>query len=85
MANHDTIASLFDDGVFLAHPGKLWQRGCNENMNGLLRQYFRKHSDLSTHTAEDLANVAAKLNDRPRKRLNWATPAQLFNTELESK
>lgn len=84
MANHDTIASLFDDGVFFAHPGKPWQRGCNENMNGLLRQYFRKHSDLSIHTAEDLANVAAKLNHRPRKRLKWATPAQLFNTELES-
>ena len=47
-------------------------------------QYFRKHSDLSIHTADDLANVAAKLNHRPRKRLNWATPAQLFNTELES-
>jgi IS30 family transposase len=53
-------------------------------MSGLLQQYFRKHSDLSIHPAEDLANIAAKLNPQPRKQLRWATPAQLFNTELES-
>ena len=78
MASHDKIASLFNDGVFFAHPGKPWQRGCNENMNGLLRQYFRKHSDLSIHTAATLKTISAKLNDRPRKRLNWRSPAQLF-------
>ena len=78
MANHDKIASLFDDGVFFAHPGKPWQRGSNENMNGLLRQYFPKHSDLSIHNADALKAIAAKLNDRPRKRLNWISPAQLF-------
>ena len=77
MANHDKIASLFDDGVFFAHPGKPWQRGSNENMNGLLRQYFRKHSDLSIHSAETPTLLSAKLNDRPRKRLNWRSPRQV--------
>ena len=84
MASHDKIASLFDDGVFFAHPGKPWQRGSNENMNGLLRQYFRKHSDLSIYSAETLEAISAKLNDRPRKRLNWRSPTQLFPTKLKS-
>ena len=84
MASHDTVADLFDDGVFFAHAGKPWQRGCNENVNGLLRQYFRKHSDLSTHTAEDLDIIADKLNNRPRKRLGWRTPAQMLQTVLQS-
>ena len=78
MASHDKIASFFDDGVFFAHPGKPWQRGSNENMNGLLRQYFRKHSDLSIHNADTLKAISAKLNNRPRKRLNWRSPTQLF-------
>lgn len=84
MASHDKIASLFDDGVFFAHPGKPWQRGSNENMNGLLRQYFPMHSDLSIHNADALKAIAAKLNDRPRKRLNWISPAQLFTAGLRS-
>ena len=84
MASHDKIASLFDDGVFFAHPGKPWQRGSNENMNGLLRQYFRKHSDLSVHNADALQLISAKLNDRPRKRHKWQSPAQLFPAELKS-
>ena len=50
----------------------------------LLRQYFPKHSDLSVHSAETLSTIAAKLNDRPWKRLNWVTPAQLFVAELGS-
>ena len=84
MARYDKIASLFDEGVFVAHQGKPWQRGSNENVNGLLRQYFRKHSDLSVHSAETLALISAKLNDRPRKRLNWQSPAQHFPAELRS-
>nr|WP_233194060.1 MULTISPECIES: IS30 family transposase [unclassified Cryobacterium] len=84
MASHDKIASLFTDGVFFAHAGKPWQRGSNENMNGLLRQYFPKHTDLAIHSADDLAAVAAKINNRPRKRLGWTTPAELLVDELES-
>ncbi|MBC7593062.1 MAG: IS30 family transposase, partial [Kineosporiaceae bacterium] len=84
MANHDKIASLFNDGIFFAHPGKPWQRGSNENMNGLLRQYFRKHSDLSIYSAETLTLIFAKLNDRPRKRLSWRSPGQVFPAELRS-
>ena len=67
--------------MFFAHAGKPWQRGFNVNMNGLLRQYFPKHTDL---TADDLAEVATKINNRPRKRLGWTTPAQFLADILRS-
>ena len=76
MAAHDGIDELFDEGVYFAHPGAPWQRGSNENMNGLLRQYFPKGSDLSLHLAQALEAVAELLNHRLRKRLGWRTPAQ---------
>ena len=53
-------------------------------MNGLLRDYFPKGTDLSVHTAEDLARIAAEINDRPRKTLDWSRPADLFNTAMAS-
>lgn len=84
MASHDRIASLFTDGVSFAHAGKPWLRGSNENMNGLLAQYFPKHTILAIHSADDLAAVAAKINDRPKKRLGWRTPAQLLIDVLRS-
>lgn len=84
MAGHDQIADLFAEGVFFAHAGKPWQRPTNENSNGLLRQYFPKGSDLRAHTLEDLRAVEARINTRPRKTLDWATPEQILTAAVAS-
>jgi IS30 family transposase len=70
--------------VWFCDPGKPWQRGSNENTNGLLRQYFPKGSDLTQYTEADLKAVADGLNARPRKTLNWATPAETMATVISN-
>ena len=76
MALHKKIAFEADIDLYFCDPRSPWQRGSNENTNGLLRQYFPKTLSLRQFTPDDLAEVARKLNSRPRETLNWATPAQ---------
>lgn len=78
MAEHERLAQRLAIRVFFADPHSPWQRGTNENTNGLLRQYLPKGTDLSDYTQCELNAIAQRLNTRPRKCLNWETPLEVF-------
>ncbi|WP_137159673.1 IS30 family transposase [Blastococcus sp. CCUG 61487] len=82
MRGHKKISIAADLPIYFCDPHSPWQRGTNENTNGLLRQYLPKGTDLSVHSAEDLAAIAAELNDRPRKTLGWLKPDEVISPLL---
>jgi IS30 family transposase len=82
MANHAQLRIDAGLPIYFCDPHSPWQRGTNENTNGLLRQYFPKGTDLSKHSADDLTAVSQTLNSRPRKVLGWRTPAEAFQQAI---
>jgi IS30 family transposase len=84
MAQHAQLRIDTGIQVYFCDPHSPWQRGTNENTNGLLRQYFPKGTDLSRYDPDELAAIAAALNTRPRKTLGWKTPAEAFDHFLRS-
>ena len=84
MAQHAQLRTDTGLAIYFCDPRSPWQRGTDENTNGLLRQYFPKGTDLTKHSAADLDTVAGALNSRPRKTLGWKTPAEALNDHLLS-
>jgi IS30 family transposase len=77
-AEDSRLEKALKAAIYFADPHSPWQRGCNENLNGLLRQYFPRSRDFSTITMEELQLVEDQINDRPRKRLSYLTPSEVF-------
>jgi IS30 family transposase len=84
MAKHKTFTVATDVKVYFCDPQSPWQRGTNENTNGLLRQYFPRRTDLSGYTQAELDKVALRLNQRPRKTLGFQTPASKLQESVAS-
>lgn len=84
MADHKRFTIATDIAVYFCDPKHPWQRGSNENTNGLLRQYFPKGIDLSVYSQAELNAVAQRLNKRPRKTLDYETPAERFHRTIAS-
>src|SRR4051812_17722641 len=82
LALHHQITANTGTRVYFCDAHSPWQRGSNENTNGLLRDYFPKGTDLSVHSAEEIQSVAVEINHRPRKTLGWNRPADLFQNAL---
>jgi len=84
MAEHARFSVATGVPVYFCDPHSPWQRGSNENTNGLLRQYFPKGTNLAVHSRNHLQAVADQLNSRPRKTLGWKTPAQALEEFLDA-
>ena len=83
MADHQYIAESLNLAIYFAHPYHSWERGLNENTNGLIRQFFPKKTDFRQITQKDIDRVTNLLNNRPRKTLKYRTPNEVFNEQIK--
>ncbi|TFD72941.1 IS30 family transposase, partial [Cryobacterium gelidum] len=84
MAWHEELTEATGVPIYFAERSSPWQRGANENFNGLARQYFPKGTNLALHSSKHVDHVVLELNDRPRKTLGYDTPSERFNAERDT-